>query len=231
MTTRFYICIIAIMISAPVILHAQSDQREARITELRSRGPGCPAGTVSSYLSPDGQVFTTTFDQFSVEVDLASPQKRATKACIIVAKIKVPAGWSYAMMSLDTRGFAHLDRGVSATLNSQYRVGMKPPKKVAELSLNGPLQDNYVRSINVATTDLIWTGCNQQLEKNFMLATQISVVRNGRNGGGLMTVDTIDGELHQTYRLLWRRCRPEQRDAPDGPLPNGVLDGLLTRGP
>ncbi len=88
-------------------------------------GTGCPQGTVSTAVSPDGSSLSILFDEFRAEVpDYNQPAPRgrqveaskSLKSCALSFTASLPAGIKVDTLeiSLQARGATILDRGVEA---------------------------------------------------------------------------------------------------------------------
>lgn len=75
-------------------------------------GDGCPSGSVSAAISPDGTAISLLFDQFSLEIARGTyqmPQLR--RYCRFRIPLNLQAGYNLDVSKIDYRGFANLEGG------------------------------------------------------------------------------------------------------------------------
>jgi len=156
-------------------------------------GTGCPKGSATTGLSLDRQAATSLFSSF-----VSSPTPagvKVTRNCLTTMKIKVPRGWSYTLESVDVRGFADLEEGVSASRQSVYVIAGSPVLAPSISRVRGAISDDYNQADVGPSAPGPWSPCGGG--QSLRIATQTEVT--GR-GTGQFTVDSVDTELR------WRRC-------------------------
>ena len=163
-------------------------------------GTGCPDGSVAHDLSPDGKALTLIFDGFVAET---SPEVRAAqKGCAVALRLHAPEGWSYALFSVDYRGYVKLGgAATSANLSSWYAFGSGAAIKIANIQLVGPVDRDYQRRGEVALNLPPWRACLADAPA-LNIGTSLTIA----GPHGLMTIDSIDGQVRQKYAIAWRRC-------------------------
>ena len=62
-------------------------------------GSGCPAGTASASLSPDGSALTLLFDQYKAEAGGMTGLSMDRKTCNISIPVLVPEGYSVSILT------------------------------------------------------------------------------------------------------------------------------------
>jgi hypothetical protein len=171
------------------------------IESITYSGDGCPAGSVAIGLSPDAEAFTVAFSQLFAAVGDGIAATDAEHRCQVHVKLTVPPGWSYALASVDYRGFVMLEPGMTATRQSKYHISGEAPVKTIGSTWTGPFDDSYAaRDLGAgAPAPAYWSRCGKG--KNLIIQTRAEV--KGASGEGLMTVDTLDGEV---FHLVWRQC-------------------------
>jgi hypothetical protein len=163
-------------------------------------GTGCEGDSATSALSPDNQVVTSTFSAFVAAVGPGSTPQMATRNCLTIIDVNVPAGWSYALESVDHRGFVALDNGVTASRQSLYMISGSQVHVTPPARFKGATNDNYTNEDVGPDAPGVWSPCGGG--QSLWIATQIQVDNGGRDGRqGQLVVDTIDTELQ------WRRCQ------------------------
>jgi hypothetical protein len=173
---------------------------EIKIKQLTYGGNGCPQGTVALDLSDDGEAFTLIFDEFIAEKDGRGGDK---KNCKVQFSLTNPEGWRYALFSAHVRGFADLDRNVVG--EQVLRVRSSADMVNVKMSFKGPVSEDYQQSKEMPIRNLKWSSCRKE-SKALTLNSSVRVRGGGPQNGGIMTVDTIDGEVSQKYGIAWQRC-------------------------
>jgi hypothetical protein len=169
------------------------------LESIESAGTGCdPSGTTTA-ISGDKQASTTIFDAFVAAADPIVDPEEASKNCVLIVHVKVPAGWSYSFENVIYRGFAGLQRRVTASRRSIYLIAGSPAHVTDPAEIDGPVDDDYQHDDISPEAPGEWSPCGGgQLA---WIATQTEVDNHGNdNRTGQITVDTID------TLLRWRRC-------------------------
>jgi hypothetical protein len=175
------------------------------ITDLTYGGTGCKDGTVAVDLSPDYQALTVIFDKYVAQVGKGMDGADKRKFCHLVVQLDYPAGFSYALMKLDYSGYASLDYGVKAEQKSTYffQGHRKDDKFTFKTKLFGEFDGDYRVEDYLET--VAWSPCGKKRGLNIVTSVQVD---NGRHkdASGIMTIDSIDASMKETYSLAWRKC-------------------------
>lgn len=175
------------------------------INSISYAGSGCPAGTVAENLSDDFQAFTLLFDSYFAEVGPGVPYREKRKNCQIAVDLSFPQGWSFTIMDVDYRGYTSLDRGVTGLQRSSYYFqGQRATARLTS-RFRGPTDDDYHVRDTLGISALVWSPCGASRALNMNTQVRVDNRRN-RRGSGLMTLDSIDGQLTHIYGIKWRRC-------------------------
>jgi hypothetical protein len=167
-------------------------------------GPGCVPGTVASVVSQDGQYITLLFSALAASVGPGAKADAARRECNITMVLDHPRGYSFSLVSADIRGFVLLDPGVSGRSRTTYSFpGLSREERTFEASFQGPLVDDYLR--HDALPASLYSPCTGR--SNLQLKTELSLDDSNAQGAkGLLTADSADGVLKQTFLLDWRTC-------------------------
>ncbi len=183
---------------------------EIKIKKFTAAGTACKKGKIAVNLSPDQQALTLLFDDFIVEM---TPNKVIDiETCVVRIALDVPTGWTFAIFNVDVRGYVSLERGLEANqkivLDSVHSKREKDTKTFV-----GPYDGDYIHSADIAVTPKDWLPCNRRNNDHNLLIRASGVIRRNREARrdqikpvGILTVDSLDGHLSQTYRLAWTRC-------------------------
>jgi hypothetical protein len=177
-----------------------------RIKDIRANGDACRAGTTAVNVSEDREAFTVSFADFVAEKGPdASGERR--RSCRLVFDTEQDANWEFAVLSVNMRGFVQLEAGVTARQETQFGTRGMETHNVREFL--GPIEEDYVTSQSADINSVRWSGCRAKAServRDFSVKATAVLRGGGAKASGLLTVDTIDGQLEQVYELMWRRC-------------------------
>lgn len=145
------------------------------ISSFGANGTGCPEGSVAANISPDNRALTLLFDSYvidSTETESFINQKN----CLINMSLKAPAGWRYALFSIDYRGFADLSQGASAHQETEYAFGISGQKRIGAMDLNGPVSIDYHERQTGSISELAWSDCGNGGGPDVLSITTIASV-------------------------------------------------------
>jgi hypothetical protein len=192
-----------LLLAAPAL--AQPTPSDVYITHIDYAGTGCPAGTVAGSISTDLTAFNLIFDSFVAEAGPGVPMLQSRKNCQLNVHMHIPQGWSLTVNTVDFRGYAQLADKVVGTQRSTYYFGGSLQQVSAETILTGELEEDYVIRDVVPVFQQVWSACG--INRPLNINTQVKV-NNSKNpsGYGMMTTDSIDGQVQQVYSLSWKPC-------------------------
>ena len=176
-----------------------------RVESLVYDGDGCPPGSASVDIAPDGTAFTVIFSEFVVEQGPGVARQEAEKGCNVTVGLSIPPGLTYAVTSVDYRGYASIAPGAIGYHRGMYHfTGGGQPLRSAWTPFAGARdEDWHVRE--VADT-VVWGKCRTerklQLKAHLRLERGTSVATDS----SFMTIDSQDGDIEQVYHLAWSSC-------------------------
>lgn len=164
-------------------------------------GTGCPAGSVSTTLSPDSKALSLIFDGYQVEAGGTTGRTFDRKSCNVAIPVHVPQGQSVAIISIDYRGFNHLPARASSQFDVEYFFagGTGPAFR---RTFTGPLDQDYTINNQLVAQSLVWSPCGADV--NIRTNSSMRVTTPGPQA--LATVDSEDVNAAIVYHLQWRRC-------------------------
>jgi Domain of unknown function (DUF4360) len=153
-------------------------------------GNGCPTGSASVNVSPDGQELSILFDKFKADKN----QKRAS--CNLTIPIKVPQGFQISLYDADYRGY--VAPKTKARLRSEYFfAGQRGP--VFERTFQGETDYNVRDSLQTAAN--VWSACGDSV--NMRVNSSMTA-----SGNGSASVDSFDlAHRGMVYHVKYRDCR------------------------
>lgn len=165
-------------------------------------GNGCPSGSASASLSPDGKSLSVIFDQFTTEAGPASGKTLDRKSCNIAVPVHIPNGFSISILAVDYRGYVGLPQGASARLQAEYFfAGMVGPRFVQDF--RGRTDQDYTFSNALGVQAMVWSPCG--VDVNLRVNASM-MVRNTTYQDAIATVDSADFSAGIIYKIQMRRC-------------------------
>lgn len=189
---------------------------EVYIVNAVNSGNGCPSGTMAYNVSSDAKAITLMFSDFvaSAQGGPWGGSTRVQRHCRADINLRVPQGYSYALFNVDFRGYVQLsNRNASATQAANYSFGSRA-LEIGRVEFTGPLNQDYVTRRQLGLESLVWSPCGEH--KTLTINTEVFATARSL-AQSLITVDSIDGQISQTYGLKWRMCNDphDQRPSDD----------------
>jgi hypothetical protein len=179
------------------------DPNSVTIESVNYSGTGCPKGSLATAITNDAQTFIFIFSSLYAQTGPGVSPSEAKKQCQIHIKLSVPPNWSYALTTVDYRGYTSLDPSVSASQAMTYHMSGESPDSTAAFSWQGALDGEYAVTDIGGQSPPYWSRCGGG--KNLMIRTDIDVDNSANlSGSGLLEVDTSDGQM---VHVSWQRCQ------------------------
>ncbi len=183
-----------------------------KIKSISAIGTGCPdSSTYSTNISDDAQAFTVTFSDFVAEVGPGIPLSESRKNCALTATLSIPNGYQFSVATFNYRGFIDLDRKVKADHTVQYYFQGQSQTGKFTASEVGPKAQDFVYTEKVGLESVyipdVWSPCN--VDRALIINPSIRVSKQAgaaANAQGLITNDSVDGEIQQVFGFVWRKC-------------------------
>jgi hypothetical protein len=173
-----------------------------------SGGSGCKANSVAHAFNDNRTILTLIFSEFIADLGPGIPLSQNRRFCSVSLKMRVPAGWTFQVNSMDWRGYVDLDRGVRGTLGSTYFWAGKREEKVnVHKVVEGPMHDSYLQHKEGEKDKSVWLPCSD-VEKALHINTAVRLATKpgNDNAKGSITVDSIDAKFKQVLNLGWKKC-------------------------
>ena len=151
-------------------------------------GSGCPTGSASATVSPDGQELSVIFDKFVAN--------NGRKNCALTIPVKVPNGFQVSIYTMDYRGY--VAPKTTGRLTTDYFFAGQRTSPITRV-ITG--EKNYSERDTVATMANVWSKCGDSVNMRVNAAMAAS-------GKGDATVDSVDvAHAVLVYYLKYRACR------------------------
>jgi hypothetical protein len=173
---------------------------------LSANGSGCPPGSllrtavVRQGSSLELTVTYSVFDAFAGDgVALGGFREN----CQVNALVGVPSGWTFTVVAVDYRGYAHLGAGARGTLETSYYFSGLPTTVPLAHSLSGPEDGNFEFTDQVPLP--AWAPCHFSATLN--VSTSIRVYPGSdKSFLNMLALDSPDQDVGASYRLALERC-------------------------
>jgi hypothetical protein len=208
------------------------------IEALSYAGSGCPQHSIAQSISSDRSSFTLIFDKYVASLGPGIPITENRKNCRLNLKIHSPGGWTFDIISVDTRGYVQLNEGVHALTDVDFYPNLiadiesnnPHPGAVDGVVFNGPMGNDYHQTQSDDKYRGIRIPCSSSSEEIFLgIDFQVQLWKDeaaSANAQGLITQDSIDGKLSAEVKLRWRQCTPSS----SSPNPEDVYVQSVTYG-
>ena len=128
--------------------------------------------------------------------------------CQVTLDLHVPQGWQFSLASFDYRGYVFLDEGMQAVHSALYYFqGSGFNGRFASI-MDGTIDEDYTFRDEVGLESLEWSRCDASRALNINTAIAVKNIdkANFPASQGLITNDSIDGQITHVFGIRWRRC-------------------------
>ena len=183
---------------------ANIDLTKVYIEGMTYAGSGCKAGSVAISHRQDFSVFTLSFDDFVVSIGPGTPFHYRRKNCNLNVKLHYPPGYQYTLYQADYTDTANLEKGVSATQESQYWFS-GTPRATLRTKFNGPFSGSFRLGDTLVNDALVWSPCGAST--TLTINTQLYLDNTGYpQTSGYIPTDDLDPEWKILYGISWKKC-------------------------
>ncbi len=192
----------SLLVLSAILMATVSAEAGIQVGTPSYGGNGCPAGSAS--ITTMGDTMSVLFDSFSAEAGNTTGRRIDRKSCNLRVPIRVPNGYSVALVGVDYRGFNAIPgAGAYSELRAEYfYAGNRGP--VFNQRFTGPRADSYAVRHNLIATNLIWSECSKEVI--FAINAAATAMSNSSMQQTMMIVDSIDISAGMLYHFQFRRC-------------------------
>lgn len=185
---------------------ADGPAEQIRVGIQTINGSGCSAGTAAVAANADNTAFTVTYSDYLAAAGAGASPIDFRKNCQLSLVLDVPSGFTYAIQSVDYRGYAYLADGASGLEQASYYHMGSAETTSSSQTFNGPYDDNWQVTDSKEWAELVWAPCGEK--RNFNINTELRVYRGSSDGRttSLMTMDSTDSAVSTQYHLAWKEC-------------------------
>ena len=169
---------------------------------------GCPEGSYSIVMSPDGTSLSILFDKFTLEGRGITGSAKPRKVCRISTPLNLPANQSIGVYKVDYRGFAKLVKKQETDLEVQYFLGPhnNDRGRVFKRKVKGPHEGDYLFTETIGAGQMKRVGCGTAAVLN--VGITLSLDGDLRTGQPMSSLDTADAARSGAlvYHLDLKKC-------------------------
>lgn len=169
---------------------------------------GCPAGSYSVVIAPDGATLSVLFDQFTLQTNASTTNAKQRKVCRFSAPLRLPAGQSIGVYKVDYRGFSGLAARQDAELDVQYFLGPNNNQhgRVFKRKVKGPHEGDYLFSETIGAGQMKRVGCG--IAAVLDVSITLSLDGDLRASEAMASLDTTDAARRGAlvYHLDLKPC-------------------------
>jgi uncharacterized protein DUF4360 len=181
-------------------------QDSMAIDVVAANGSGCPLGTAAVVVSPDNKAFTVSYSEFTAKIGADAAATDFRKNCQLGLKVNVPQGYTYAVASVDHRGYAHLERGAKATHSSYYYFQGERQTNKTNRNYTGPFDEDWQRTDTFGVSSLSFLPCGEKRYLNINSELRVNAGWSDKHKTSFITMDSTDGNLDTVYHVAWKKC-------------------------
>ncbi len=193
----------AFTFAALVISAASAQADDIRIDDPSYGGTGCPAGTVSTAVSPDHKELSILFDSYSADAGGNTGKSFDRKSCNIAIPVHVPNGYSVSLFKIDYRGFNSVPAGGRSQFNVEYFFADSRGPRTSK-TFYGPQSKDFFFTNDIGVEAMVWSRCGA--DTILRVNTGLLVQTNSRYEQANATLDSADVSSALVYHFEFRRC-------------------------
>lgn len=192
------------LVLSAIIMASAAAEAKISLGDPAYGGNGCPAGSASISVTGDGTTMSVLFDSFAAEAGDTTNRRVDRKSCNLRVPVKVPQGYSVALIGVDYRGFNAIPgNGAYTDFRAEYfYAGSRGP--VFQKRFRGPMADSFHINNKLMATNLIWSQCGKEVI--FSINASATSMANAQMQQTMMIVDSIDINAGILYHFQFRRC-------------------------
>lgn len=169
---------------------------------LSANGSGCPPGS-TAVSQANSTEFTVTYSQYMATAGGGASAGDFRKNCQLNVNVGVPSGWTFGILAVDYRGYAHLGNAARGTLSASYYYAGLPQTYQQTHTVYGPRDGDYEFTDQSAAVAYAPCHFNATLNVNTAVKAYVGSDRTYLN---LLTMDSTDVDMSTVYHLAFRQC-------------------------
>jgi hypothetical protein len=189
---------------SPAAVGLNPDQIEIR--NVVYSGSGCAPGTAAIDVASDKTAFTLIFSNFLAQIGPGVSRTESRKNCQVNLTIHLPNGFTFAIASVDYRGFANVARGSQGQQKAIFYFQGQSPQATTWRSFGGPFKNDWHLRDEIEETARVFSPCG--VDRSLNINAQVQVILGTATAGtaGFMTMDSEDGSIRQVFHFAFKTC-------------------------
>ncbi|QXJ23229.1 DUF4360 domain-containing protein [Actinomadura graeca] len=184
---------------------ALADPPPGKITiDVVSDKRTCAVGTISVGIYDDNTAFTLSLGDFSVSVGGDSAPQAARKTCRLDLKVKVPAGYTFAIDEVDHHGSAKLQAGTSGHVLEEFHFQGGAVGNTIKNTVKGAHNGGWQFQNGKDTVTPVYRPCGK--EPNLLIAKDLRADLGTSDATKVSSFSQGAPDGTTKYRLAWKRC-------------------------
>ena len=176
------------------------------IDVVTANGSGCPRGTTAVAMSPDNTAMTVTYSRYVARVGAGAEPIEFRRNCQLNLNVHVPNGLTFAVASVDYRGFGHLERGAAGLHQASYYFQGQGSTQRSGQRFAGPMNDDWQHNDQLAVSERVYRPCGVQRNLNINTELRVYAGSSPRGTASFLTMDSTDTAFSTVYHLTWKTC-------------------------
>jgi hypothetical protein len=169
---------------------------------VANNGSGCAPGTASVSADANRTGFRVRYHDFIAEAGGSAATTDRRKNCQMSILVTVPAGWTFAIASVNYRGRARLLSGASGLHRTTYYWQGESRSDSTEQEFTGPFS-GFWSTQDVAPV-LVYSDCGA--ERILNVNTELRVDAGTSTGRSSMSMRTAEGDVDTLFNIQWAQC-------------------------
>lgn len=165
-------------------------------------GSGCPAGTTKVEPSHGNTAFTVVYQKYVAWGGGDSPPTEARKNCQLSVDVDAPEGYTYAVIGIASRGFAHVEEGATALRRTNYYFQGNSESQAVSHEIKGPYNDHWRFADRTDPKERVYKPCG--VDRNLNVNTELRVSKGDTTKASFIAMESA--YANAVYQLAWKRC-------------------------
>ncbi len=169
---------------------AAADVSTVRVEKVSLNGTGCPQGSGVSSRWEQGEL-VLSFVDFAATRGTGLPLSASRKNCVLTLSIAADEGISFTLGHVSATGYAVLNAGTQAVLNSQYYFQGQAASTGSSLTIQGPYADSFSSGDLVQYAQALWSSCSVKRALNLNTSVRVTPVAGAQTIGGEVLLEEL----------------------------------------
>jgi hypothetical protein len=191
------------------LVNPSSDPNTIFVEQVTANGSGCPSGSVAANFTQDFTLLELTFSQFVAQIGPGTVPADWRKNCIIAVTLHIPAGFTFALIGADYRGFAQVDQNVTGMQSTTYFIAGQLGQFTLSSNIPADVDSfgNYSRQDEIPVAEWVWNRCGVDGIANLNASVSLNNSHD-RTASGVMTLDETDisPQVLFHWHFAWQTC-------------------------